>query len=184
MEKQKADEIITSYLERIYGFAFKKAYSYDEAEELASEMTAEVYTSLLNSNDIINVSGYIWRVCENVYSRYVAKIKKQEGLCENYMAAISAAHMDDGITEEEKYKVRREISFLSELRRDIVFSFYYKNETIKKIAVRHGIPEGTVKWHLNKIKKDLKEGMTMERKIGELGLNPVKALDISHNGTP
>ena len=184
MEKQKADDTITLYLERIYGFAFKKAYSYDEAEELASEMTAEVYTALLNSNDIINVSGYIWRICENVYSRYVAKNKKQEGLCENYMAAVSAAHMDDGITEEEKYKIRREISFLSELRRDIVFSFYYKNETIKKIAARHGIPEGTVKWHLNKIKKDLKEGMTMERKIGELGLNPVKALDISHNGTP
>ena len=184
MEKQKADEIITSYLERIYGFAFKKAYSYDEAEELASEMTAEVYTSLLNSNDIINVSGYIWRVCENVYSRYVAKIKKQEGLCENYMAAISAAHMDNGVTEKEKYKIRREISFLSELRRNIVFSFYYKSETIKKIAERYGIPEGTVKWHLSKIRKDLKEGMTMERKIGELGLNPVKARDISHNGTP
>lgn len=184
MEKQKADDTITLYLEKIYGFAFKKAYSYDEAEELASEMTAEVYTSLLNSNDIINVGGYIWRICENVYSRYVAKNKKQEGLCENYMAAVSAVHMDDGITEEEKYKIRREISFLSELRRDIVFSFYYKNETIKKIAARHGIPEGTVKWHLNKIKKDLKEGMTMERKIGELGLNPVKALDISHNGTP
>jgi len=184
MEKQKADETITFYLEKIYGFAFKKAYSYDEAEELASEMTAEVYTSLLNSNDITNVSGYIWRICENVYARYVAKIKKQEGLCENYMAAISAAHMDEGVTEEERYRIRREISFLSELRRDIVFSFYYKNETIKKIAMRHGIPEGTVKWHLNKIKKDLKEGMTMERKIGELGLNPVKALDISHNGTP
>jgi RNA polymerase sigma factor (sigma-70 family) len=184
MEKQKADETITLYLEKIYGFAFKKAYSYDEAEELASEMTAEVYTSLLNSNDITNVSGYIWRICENVYSRYVAKNKKQEGLCENYMAAVSVARMDEGITEEEKYKIRREISFLSELRRDIVFSFYYKNETIKKIAARHGIPEGTVKWHLNKIKKDLKEGMTMERKIGELGLNPVKALDISHNGMP
>ncbi len=183
MEKQKADETITLYLEKIYGFAFKKAYSYDEAEELASEMTAEVYTSLLSADEIFNVSGYIWRICENVYARYVAKIKKQEGLCENYMAA-SAAHMDEGISDEEKYRIRREISFLSELRRDIVFSFYYRNETVKKIATGHGIPEGTVKWHLNKIRKDLKEGMTMERKIGELGLNPVKSNDISHNGTP
>lgn len=137
-------------------------------------MTAEVYTSLLNSNDIINVSGYIWRVCENVYSRYVAKIKKQEGLCENYMAAITAAHMDDGITEEEKYKVRREISFLSELRRDIVFSFYYKNETIKKIAVRHGIPEGSVKWHLSKIRKEGGNFMK-KRMISILCMNPIEA---------
>ena len=30
MEKQKADAIITRYLEKIYGFAFKKSYSYDE----------------------------------------------------------------------------------------------------------------------------------------------------------
>ena len=184
MEKQKADEIITTYLEKIYGFAFKKAYSYDEAEELASEITAEVYSSLLNADDVINISGYIWRICENVYSKFVAKIKKQEGLSENYMNAMAAVHMDDGVTEGEKYRIRREISFLSELRRDIVFSFYYKNETIKKIAARYDIPEGTVKWHLNKIRKDLKEGLTMERKIGELGLHPVKAIGISHDGTP
>ena len=109
MEKQKADEIITTYLEKIYGFAFKKAYSYDEAEELASEITAEVYSSLLNADNVINISGYIWRICENVYSKFVAKIKKQEGLNENYMNAMAAVHMDDGVTEGEKYRIRREI---------------------------------------------------------------------------
>ena len=34
MEKQKVDQIITDYLKKIYGFAIKKSYSYDEAEEL------------------------------------------------------------------------------------------------------------------------------------------------------
>ncbi len=34
MIKQKADEIITEYLSRLYGFAIKKSFSYDEAEEL------------------------------------------------------------------------------------------------------------------------------------------------------
>ena len=184
MEKQKADEMITAYLEKIYGFAFKKAYSYDEAEELAAEMTAEVYSSLLSTDEVHNMGGYIWRICENVYSRYVLRIKKQEGLRENYMTAMAAMRMDSGVTDEEKFKIRREISFLSELRRDIVFSFYYKNETIKTIASRYALSEGTVKWHLNKIRKDLKEGMSMERKIGELGMHPVKAVDFSHNGTP
>ena len=183
MEKQKADAIITKYLEKIYGFAFKKAYSYDEAEELAADMTAEVYASLLAADDVYNTSGYIWRICENVYSKYVTKVKRQEGLCENYMNAIAADYHDNGVTAEEKYRLRREIAFLSEMRRDIVFSFYYKNEPVRKIAERYGIPEGTVKWHLNKSRKDLKEGMTMDRKIGELGLHPVNAVDISHNGS-
>ena len=32
MEKQKADQIITEYMQKLYGFAIRKTYSYDEAE--------------------------------------------------------------------------------------------------------------------------------------------------------
>ena len=32
MEKEKADAVITAYLEKIYGFAVKKCFSYAEAE--------------------------------------------------------------------------------------------------------------------------------------------------------
>ena len=33
MLKQKADRIITEYLQKIYGFAVKKSFYYDEAED-------------------------------------------------------------------------------------------------------------------------------------------------------
>ena len=51
MDKHKADQIITQYLKKIYGFAVKKAFSYDEAEELCSEITFEVYSSLIKSDE-------------------------------------------------------------------------------------------------------------------------------------
>ena len=35
MEKAEADRMIKEYLPKIYGFAMKKAFSYDEAEDLA-----------------------------------------------------------------------------------------------------------------------------------------------------
>ena len=38
MEKQIADQIITGYFQKIYGFAIKKSYSYEEAEDLCSEI--------------------------------------------------------------------------------------------------------------------------------------------------
>ena len=41
MDKQRADEIIIEYLQKIYGFAIKKSYSYDEAEELCAEIIGE-----------------------------------------------------------------------------------------------------------------------------------------------
>ena len=80
MEKQKADKIITDYLNKIYGFAVKKSYSYDEAEDLCSEIILEVYSSLLKSDEIFNMEGYIWRISEHVYAKYVSAKKKHQGV--------------------------------------------------------------------------------------------------------
>ena len=55
MNKQTADKIITEYLSKIYGFAVKKAFSYDEAEELCSDIIQEVYSSLLSVEEVVNV---------------------------------------------------------------------------------------------------------------------------------
>lgn len=43
MNKQKADSIITEYLQKIYGFALKKSFSYEEAEDLCADIVQEVY---------------------------------------------------------------------------------------------------------------------------------------------
>ena len=86
--------------------------------------------------------------------------------------------------EEEMKRLRREIAFLTEKRRRIIFRFYYEDAPISVIAREMGISEGTVKWHLNKARNELKEGFQMERKIGKLGLAPVTALDFSHGGNP
>lgn len=184
MEKQKADKIITEYLKKIYGFAMKKSFSYHEAEELCSDIVDEVYSSLLKSNDIENIEGYIWRISEHTYAKYVARKKKQSGIS---IDNIILPHYDEYFFDkntEDKDALRREIAFLSSVRRRIIFLFYFENKTISHISKEMDIPEGTVKWHLNKAKIDLKEGLKMERKIGNLGLNPITAIGFGHSGTP
>ena len=58
MDKQKADKIITEYLQKIYGFAVKKSFSFDEAEDLCSDIVQEVYLSLLKADDIAKKLGF------------------------------------------------------------------------------------------------------------------------------
>ncbi len=184
MKKQQADRIITEYLQKIYGFAIKKSFSYDEAEELSAEITAEVYTSLLHLDDIANIEGYIWRISEHVYSKYVASKKKHQGVS---IDNINMPYYEDYTrleAQEEIDKLRLEVAFLTETRRKVVYSHYYENKSIRNISAEMGVPEGTVKWHLNKARNELKEGYTMERKIGKLGLNPVKAVNFAHGGNP
>lgn len=182
MEQQKADHIIIRYSKKIFGFATKKSFSYDEAEELSAQMVSEVYMALLHAETIANVEGYIWRICENVYARYVATAKKQTGVSIDGLEIPYYDEYDLGEKQEELARLRREIGFLSAMRRKIVFAFYYEGKSIRQIATAYGLSEGTVKWHLNKARNDLKEGFSMERKVGNLGISPVEAISYEHSG--
>ena len=184
MEKEKADKLIVKFSSKVYGFAVKKSFSYDEAEELSGEMLKELYLSMLHAEDIVNPEGYVWRICQHVYAKYVNQKKLQKGVSLDGMSLTYFDQHDFGESEEEIKKLRKEIGFLSASRREIVYSFYYEGKSITQLAKEQGLPEGTVKWHLNKARNDLKEGFNMERKIGSLGLSPVKALDFSHWGRP
>lgn len=183
MNKQKADEIITEYLTKLYGFSINKSFSYDEAEELCSEIICELYPSLLKADVIYNLEGYIWRISEHVYSKYVSSKKKQQGVSIDEM---EIPFEDDYIleSEDELLRLRREIAFLTKLRREIVYSYYYENKSISIISEETKIPVGTVKWHLNKARNKMKEGFSMERKIGRLGLKPIIATNFGHSGNP
>ncbi len=182
MEKEKADAVVTAYLEKIYGFAVKKSFSYAEAEELASDIVEEVYTSLLRRDEICNLEGYIWRISEHTYAKYVSSKKKHEGIS---LDGLEIPYEEDFLpddAEDELMKLRLEIAYLTENRRRAVFLFYYENKSVRDIAGALSMPEGTVKWHLNKARKELKEAYSMERKIGKLGMDPVKAASFGHGG--
>ena len=119
MEKQKADQIITRYLKKIYGFAVKKSFSYDEAEELCSEIVCEVYSSLLRADDISNIEGYIWRISEHTYAKYVSYKKRHEGIS---LDGLQIPYYDEYFfenNEEDLKRLSREVAYLSASRRKI-----------------------------------------------------------------
>ena len=182
MDKQTADRLITEYLPKLYGFAVKKAFSYAEVDELCADIVAEVYTSLRKADEIVNVEGYIWRISEHAYSKFVSRKKRHEGVS---IDGVVLPYYDDDTrleTEEEIKILRREIAFLTQKRRQITFWFYYENRSVADIARNLGMPEGTVKWHLNKARLDLKEGFSMKRQVGTLGLSPIGASGFAHSG--
>lgn len=184
MNKQKADALITEYLPKIYGFAVNKSFGYDEAEDLCSDIVGEVYLSLLTAKEIYNLDGYIWRISEHVYSKYVSSKKKHQGVSIDGMYLPFEDTYSLGEGKEEMLRLRREIAFLTKTRREIVYSYYYENKSIAQISLAMNIPVGTVKWHLNKARNELKKGFIMERKIGKLGIKPIKATNFGHSGNP
>lgn len=203
MDKQKADRILTEYLQKIYGFALSKTGDSYEAEELASDITYEVYLSLLRDGEIFNVNSYIWRISSYVFARWVEKKRKARergGVSVDEVMEQTAktgarmplalidtedAERAERAAHEDSLKLlRREIAYLGETQRRIVVAHYYGGQSVKEIAEGMDIPVGTVKWHLYDARKTIKEGMNMERNKGTLGINPIRFCNMGHNGSP
>ena len=201
MDKQNADRILTEYLQRIYGFALSKCRDSYEAEELASDITYEVYLSLLRDGEIYNINSYIWRISSYVFAHWVEKQQKarergsisvdevmervtnQGAKMPSVLIETEDAERAEREAHEDSLKrLRREIAYLGDTQRKIIVAHYYGGKSVKEISDTMGIPVGTVKWHLYDARKTIKEGMNMERNQGTLGINPIQFCSMGHSG--
>lgn len=187
MDKKRADYIIEDYMKPIYSFAFNKMGNLEEAEELAARIIVEVYYVLCYKNDFNNLNGYIFKIAHNIWVKYLKEKvnKKCEAMLEQENVFKSEKGLDEYYIDKETEGVlRREIAYLSKQQREIVIAYYYKRMKIKEIVKQFNLPEGTVKWNLFDIKKELKNSMNTVRTIGNLGINPIKFGDMGHTGSP
>ena len=166
MEKQIADKIITDYIKKIYGFALSKTMDIDLAEELSSRITFEVYSTLLKANNIHNLNSYIYRIARNVYSRFIIEEMRDSKFIkdEKRNADDSDISLDDSLL-----KLRNEISFLSNLQREIVIMYYFEKLKLKDISEKVNLKPGTVKWHLFEARNQIKDGF--EKSINKTPLS-------------
>lgn len=184
MDKQTADKKIYEYRDRIFGFAMEKTRNVDQADELASDIICEVYRSFLRGGDIVNVDGYVYRIARNVWAKYVRRLTENRSFEDIDNVVIPYYDKREDEDTETIEALRREIGYLSDRQRLIVYMHYYAELPVGEIAKRLNISAGTVKWHLSDARTKLKEGITMTINEQNLKLNPVKFPDMGHSGTP
>lgn len=187
MEKMQADSIIEYYMRPMYGFALKKMGNLAEAEELAAQIILEVYQVLCYKEDFIDINNYVSKIAHNVWVRYLkekTKKKCETTLEDPLMSNCAEEIYKKMIDEETKGLLRREIAYLSRQQRNIIVDYYYKRKSIKEIASEMDLSEGTIKWNLFDIKKELKVGMRAIRTVGSLGINPIRFASMGHSGIP
>lgn len=184
MKKSEADQIISQYVKKLFGFAVSKLSDIHEAEELAEDITLTVYETLLARDNIENINGYIYKIACNVYARYIDgrnRCKRIDGI--EYFPDERNIE-SEMIQSEEAKLLRREITYLSEMQRKIVLLHYFHDKKIKEIAGMLNLSENTVKWYLACSRKELNMGMEKSRMKSELGIEPINLCNLGHCGRP
>lgn len=189
MTRQDAEKIITEYLKPIFGFTLKRCETIEDAEDLSQEIIMRAFRTLLTKDNIADIGKFIWTIAHNSLSNYYRDSSKiivgvsLDEVSELIADPFSHVEMDEDDTTKSLHRLQSEIAYLSKLQRKIVVAYYFENRKQSEIARTFDIPLGTVKWHLFEAKKELKRGMTMERKTSELKFNPIKFHSYGINGS-
>lgn len=164
----------TNYLNAFLGYAIKNVNNYDEAEELAQEISYQCVIAIEKEAVRDNFNGFIWSIAHNTYKNWCRKRSRLSlGLDDTdiYTNIIQELPiLEQVICKEECSRIRLELSRLWGFYRETLVCFYYEELTIRDIALKLVISEEMVKFYLRAGKQKLKEAATMN--IGNKSFQP------------
>lgn len=169
------NEKIADASKTIFSYCIARTPNRVEAEDLCQDILLELVKSTECIRDSRAFYGFMWAVAGNVYKQWLRKKAKLQTceLTEDIPTEESA--LDMALADEknnELYLLRRELTLLSEKYRQAVILYYVKRKSCSEISQLLSVTESRVKYLLFKSRKILKEGMSMERKLGALSYNP------------
>ena len=174
MERKQAAQLIQEQMKILFAFAFSKVRNKEEAEDLCSEIIVQVLNSIKNLKNEEAFYGYMWAIARNVYKNYLRKQKKHESV-QLELEYVGCSYMTPERSYESKEDIqilRRELSLLSEQYRQATVSYYIYGKSCMEIADEMQISIDMVKYYLFKVRKILREGIGMNRELGEKSYNP------------
>ena len=161
MDKNFVDRTITDFTKKIYSFALSKTMDIDEAEELAAKITFVAYKALLKADQVHNVNSYIYRIARNVYAQSMIEEKKDRSI----LSQLSLPKEENSLVRDlDLDRIRKDISYLSKLQREIVVMYYFQKYGQNEIANRLKIDIRTVRWHLLEARNQIKDGFLENQK--------------------
>ena len=176
------------FLDKLYGFAYKRCYSAHEAEDLCADIIVALLSSLQRGQEIGNFHAFVWAVARRVYADYckncsrsrtqiLSSPEQMDQMRENPVAAFQER-------EEDAAQLRcilREISFLSKIYRDVMVMYYLDGKKTADIAAALHISENTVKQRLFSARSIVKK--EVDKMETNYTLKPIK-LDFIGSGNP
>ncbi len=171
VKNQLFEEITKEYSLQILKWAYKKCGDSDRAEELTQEVLVQIFSAvqktIAEGKRIEQVEHFVWKIARYVWCHSLRKNTRyvmcplQEDLRDESDFAGELAEREE--REQMIVQLRKQVSRLNYLQREILVSFYIDGLPQKTIAEKLGISESAVKWHLHdtrqKLKKEMAEDM-------------------------
>lgn len=172
-DRRAAGDLVRSFQGPLYAYLIRLSGRPDVAEDIVQETFIRVLTNLGRFDPTYRFSTWLFTIARNLYLNQVQKLKPASDsprldnseASEGGPSETAASHDDAGCVRS---LLDRALLQLSAEQREIVILFHQMEWPIALIASHMSLPEGTVKSHLHRGRRRLREAVEHLRACEQL----------------
>lgn len=151
-------ELLRRHQGKVRGLLMRLTSDRNLADDLAQEVFLRAYRGLCGFEGRARFSTWLYRIAYNVYLNHRARSRELAALPENFESGAQAPETSMSAARSD---LRRDldaaIAALPERYRAVVMLYYLEDVSYPEIAEILDLPLGTVKTHLHRAKRMLRE---------------------------
>lgn len=181
MNTHERREKIAQMSKSIFQYCLSRTSSYQESEDLSQEILLTLCESVENLRDEKAFYAFVWRTADNILKGwYRNKDKNNTVSLDDTISDNSWEDFEAQARENEQLTlISRELALLNSNYRRVMVAYYIDGLSVKDISARFSLTQSMVKYLLFQSRNRIKEGITMERNLGELSYRPVELISRS-----
>ncbi|KUP09641.1 RNA polymerase factor sigma C [Bacillus coahuilensis m2-6] len=160
------DDIIDQYGEDVWKLVFSYVQQEAVADDLTQDIFIKVYKKMHTYQGSSTIRTWIWKIAINhcnyyLKSWYKRNVQVQEDWV--FQSLRSEGSIEHQIVQnDEDQKLEQEVLLLPVKYREVIYLFYYEEQSVKDISLLLQLKENTVKTRLRRAKQLLKERLVEE----------------------
>lgn len=172
-DRGAAGDLIRAHQQSVYAYLLRMCGRPDVAEDIVQEAFVRVLGNLHRFDFRFRFSTWLFTIARRLYMNAMAKSKPAYdtdfvGSFGNQSTgwAPDVAMYDDERQEVQRDALQSSLMMLSEEQREVLVLFHQLDWPISLIADHLGMPEGTVKSHLHRGRRRLRQVFQDQKKVG------------------
>ncbi len=168
-------EFISEYFDPLHAYALQKCGDADLADELVQDTMVAALDYLARGKTLENPPAFLKTVLNRRYNQHLREKYRGREQPSDRMDALPDRRSEgsfDARLLAEYAAVRREVSRLSAMYREVIVRHYMKGQSVETVAAEMRIPKGTVLTRLRQGRIRIKDGMTNMEKFTQSSYDP------------
>ncbi len=150
--------LVKRYQRRLFSFVFRIVYDAHAAEEVVQDVLFGAYKTIHRVDTTKKFSSYLFVIAKNTAISYLRRKKHTVSLDVIEEQATDEETFYENLVEaEQKHRVKEAMNQLEDTYSRIITLYYFDDLSYEEISRKLKLPVNTVRTHLLRAKKKLKE---------------------------